>query len=257
MTATDNRIVQILINARLLDQAQLKRMQAEQKKWGGRLHHYASDLGFAKEEAITATLSKMLKVPRLRLADMVPDAEAMQLVTAEDCERLVVFPCALRDEGKTLWLAMSDPLDVDAMDHVRARAHVARVSPGVAGKQEILDAVYRSYTVLGQSRSSGGLALRPEATNTEFKIIDVAGRTKVRHVKDIKPSAKKATQPDQEDPSAFSSSGAVAPVDLVYQLQQLQAAHAQTQQILKTMFDLCVEKGVFTMEEFHIMANRR
>jgi hypothetical protein len=176
-------LVQALVSAGVLNHAHVKRMVAEQQKWGGKLHHYASDLGIAREDVIASTLSRALNVPQVHLAKMPVDNGALKLIGAQDCERLTVFPCALRDDGKTLWLAMSDPLDVVAMEFVRMRARVARVLPGVAGKQEILGFVHRSYTLLGRDLSMDDAVGAP--VGEEFKIVDTAGRTQVRHINDI------------------------------------------------------------------------
>ncbi|MBM4280976.1 MAG: hypothetical protein FJ137_09510 [Deltaproteobacteria bacterium] len=184
MSSSDLTLVQYLFEAGLLTRAQLQHMQAEQQKWGGKLHHFASELGMVREDQVCAVLSRALKLPTLSLAEQPLDRAALGLVQPADCERLMVYPLALRDDGKTLWLAMSDPLDVEAIDHVRARAGVARVQPVVAGKREVLARVHRSYTLLGRDTSKLDLSAGGPVED-EFKLVDVAGRTQVHHIHDV------------------------------------------------------------------------
>jgi hypothetical protein len=181
---SEQRIVQALLGVGLINHTQLQHMQAEQKKWGGKVHHFASELGIVHEDQVTAALARELKVPLLRLADLPVDRAALAMVSATDCERLVVYPAALRDDGKTLWLAMSDPLDTQTLDHVRARAGVPRVQAGIAGKKEILEAVHRSFTLLGRDGARHDIAVGAPVPD-EFKIIDTAGRTQIRSVDEL------------------------------------------------------------------------
>src|SRR5439155_4912375 len=54
------------------------------------------------------------------------------------------FPFAMRDQGKTLCVAMEDPSDIDAADDIGRRAGV-RVAPFVAITSQIQEAIAKAY----------------------------------------------------------------------------------------------------------------
>ncbi len=59
-------------------------------------------------------------------------------------EQKGIFPVALKDNGKTLVLAMADPTDLNTVDQVAARAR-ARVIVVIASDREIENAILRHY----------------------------------------------------------------------------------------------------------------
>jgi hypothetical protein len=192
MRTSDEAIVQALMKAGLLNAAHFRRLQEEQHQWGGKLHHLAVDLGILREDQIAATVSRELKIPWLRLAELPYDHAAMRLVGAQECERLVLFPCALSDEGRTLWLAMSDPFDSDAVERVRARAQVARIKTGIAGKSEILAFVHRHYQALGRDAGRRDVSLAPSHAMAGLALVDASGRSVA-----ARDDSRKATPPPQ------------------------------------------------------------
>src|SRR5262249_52414268 len=60
------------------------------------------------------------------------------------CEQRHVFPVSLRDQGKTLVMAMTDPTDLSIIDEAMGLAR-CRIQPALAGEAEIERAIARHY----------------------------------------------------------------------------------------------------------------
>lgn len=144
MAIRGNRVGDILTKAGLLDPLQLRSALARHDQWGGRLAKIVVDLGFVSEDAVVEALAKELFLKRVQLGRLVKDAQALRKLDALYCESQAVFPVSLKDNGKTLVLAMADPTDLQVVDEVAMKAR-ARVLVMCAGEQEIQSAIQRYY----------------------------------------------------------------------------------------------------------------
>lgn len=262
---TDIQIAQILLKAGVIDDMQLRSVQARQQQWGGRIHHIIAENGFAPEASIAQALADHLNMPRVALADLSIDQPTLAKLNAAFCEEHSIFPCALRDDGKTLWITMSDPLDLGAFDQVRSKVRVARVNAGVSGHQEILDAINQYYR--GRRNMSpkgfqrrGGMSVDLEDQGEEFKIQDASGSTKVKHdPAAVQLRAELANAPRSESGVFTRQTFAESPPqqpdhtagpEIAALLAKLERHHGRSNKILRAMIGLCVQKGLFTSEEF-------
>jgi hypothetical protein len=139
-----NRIEELLLQAGVVDDLQLRSALAQQAQWGGRVARILVERKFASEEAVVSALASALKVQRVRPAGQPRDGGALAKLDAAFCEEKGVFPVALRDSGKTLLLAMADPTDLDLVDEINHRTR-ARISVAIAGETEIRAAIDRHY----------------------------------------------------------------------------------------------------------------
>lgn len=274
VNATDQRYVQILQQAGLIDEMQVRAIAARQKQFGGKAQELAVDLRFVDEQRLAGALAGGLNVPRLKLDELPQDAEAMQRLAADFCEQNTIFPCALRDEGKTLWVATNDPLDLGLMDQIRAMARVVRVNAGVAGKQEIDRSIRRHYygMVVGNA-NDGGIDFTEDDEDNEFKVTDVSGKTMVRHVPGAE-QLRQAPPPAADDGSGFSSgqpmSGSFGlPSNDVFaaaaslgaaeeaSLRKLEQSIERTNKVVRVIIELCIRKNVFSVDEYRNKVNGR
>lgn len=139
-----NRVAEILMQAGLIDELQLRSALGHLNQWGGRLGHALVEKQFASEEAVVDALAAALHAERLMLGSLARDAAALSKLDAEFCRDKGVFPVHVRDGGKTLLLAMADPTDGEAIQDVTRRTRM-RVVPGIAGEGEIRAAIDRLY----------------------------------------------------------------------------------------------------------------
>ena len=273
MNATDMRYIQILQQAGLIDEMQIRAITARQKQFGGKTQDIVADLRFVPEDRLAGSLASGLNMPRLKLDEIPADPEAMQKLKASFCDEHKIFPCALRDDGKTLWIASADPLDLGLADQIRAIARVARVNTGVAGRQEIDRAIRRHY--YGQrvdTQAEGGIDFDEAGDEQEFKITDVSGKTMVKHVAGVE-QLRQAPAPT-DDGSGFSNSqpmsgsfglpshdvfaaAANMPTEQEQALRKIGQNIERTNKVVRVIIELCIRKGVFGVDEYRNKVNGR
>ena len=135
----------MLLEAGIIDAAQLQAALGHQRRWGGRLGQALVDLKITSEVQIVDTLSRKLGYDPIRLAavEYGPSLElALRLVPHEFAQRNVLLPYAA-DMG-TVWVAMADPTNVALVDEIAFRTG-RKVKVSLAGDREIADAVRRLY----------------------------------------------------------------------------------------------------------------
>jgi hypothetical protein len=242
------KLGELLIKANVLQESQLKAALAEQAKWGGKLGEILVRMSLVSEDILVRALSKQLNIPAVNLdAVQTLPAHVRAKIPAQTARDFAVLPLQLRDDGKTLVVAVADPLNVRHLDELRAITK-CRIVPNVAGRTSIARAYARLYD---------GSAELGEA-DTNFKVLDAQGRTVV---KDMRPDG--AGAPQQQGPPrpappvapARPSSGAIPsvrpgagnPSELLKTVEEVQRKEVAA---LKAMVELLIEKGVFTREEY-------
>lgn len=113
------RLGELLLEAKLLEPAQLETALAEQRRSGLRLGQYLVSTGVVSEIQMVNTLSRQLKIPRYQ-ADAYPvDKKLVSVIPSEMAQSFQVVP--LRRDGPLLSVAMIDPLDLDTLDAMEAQ----------------------------------------------------------------------------------------------------------------------------------------
>lgn len=275
MSTLDSQIARMLLDSGLLDQFQYQSVQDHQDRSGGRFHLLVVDLGFVPEQRVTAAVAKVTGLPRVVLSKMAADPRAIAKLTGAFCAEHQVFPCALRDGGTSLWLAMADPIDGGLVQEAHRQAGVA-IRPLVGLPSEIHEHIERYYgsELTGAdpfSVSSIDLSLSDEEaeqeTQDEFKVTDMSGKTLVRHAGDVReegPAAAKLASRLAGDglpsPRATSQVPAAAGLNIeamapALTIEQRMDRIADNQQkaarIIKALVKLCIDKGFFAAEEFN------
>jgi len=262
-----SRIADVLVRAKLIDELQLRSALAHQQQWGGRLPHIVVEKRFSREEKVVDAIAEALKLPKVDLEQVENDPAALGKLDVDFCRANGVFPCALKDGGKLLWLAMSDPTDVPVVDQVSFKVRV-RIKLVVASERQIQAAIKRFYlgeSAAPQQQAYGSIVASEElasgGSDEDGKIVDMSGHTLVRNIKDIKPPEKHAAPAAPTASAAgdllddLMGDGAAAPQEQ-WSAQDMAKLHAiQDQQekgarILKAVLDLCVQKGYFTPDEY-------
>jgi hypothetical protein len=262
MAAPRNRIGEILVKARVIDELQLRSALAQHDQWGGRLARIIVDMGLATEETVVQAISRGMGVQRIQAEDITRDVGALARLDVSFAEQKGIFPVALRDNGKTLVLAMADPSDLETIDQVAARSRT-RVVPMVAGDREIENTILRHYRNQEPvvSTHAAGTAAKKEASGgeEEFKVVDMSGKTVVKHIADIVPSAAQEPSRQQQAGSAGDLlnqilSGPSAPVEEftpeeMQRLKAVQVNQEKSSKILRALLELLLEKGALQQRE--------
>ncbi|MFE8605716.1 GspE/PulE/PilB domain-containing protein [Archangium violaceum] len=273
MAAPRNRIGEILVKARVIDEMQLRSALAQHDQWGGRLSRIITDMGIAKEDTLTEAIAQGLGMQRVQLGTA-KDMGALAKLDVGLAEQKGVFPVSLRDNGKTLVLAMADPTDLQTIDQVAARSRT-RVIPVVAGDREIQNAILRHYrnqepgvthsSHAAQSRSGGSSS----GDEDEFKVVDMSGKTVVKAIADIAPNMARENARPAMTPAPVRSAGGIgsaadlldeilsgspAPAEVfspeeMQRLQSVQANQEKSSKILRALLELLLEKGMVQQRE--------
>ncbi|RJP74785.1 MAG: type IV-A pilus assembly ATPase PilB [Candidatus Abyssobacteria bacterium SURF_17] len=115
--ALKKRLGDILIEERLLTPEQLSQALHEQRRTGQLLVAILINSGLVSEEDIVITLSEQLGIPHLRVESYEIPSDVLAEVPEGIARRYHLIPVA--KTGKSLTIAMSDPLNIVAIDDVR------------------------------------------------------------------------------------------------------------------------------------------
>ena len=244
MNKTDTLVAQKLRAEGLLDQFQHKSVLDYLAENGGRLHMAVLALGFVPEEKLVQVVSQACGFPVASLSKMRIDVEARPRLSASFCEKHCVFPCSIRDQGSTLWLAMADPTDIGVINSARKQSRL-KIRPLLARPSEIRDHIRTAYRneVEPESPYVAGaidLSLEPGEDEGEFKITDLAGKTMVRHTGEVTSGAPPARQTAGDPPGGEQA--------LRARLHKLLVNQRKTDRLIAGLARLLADKGMINLE---------
>ena len=163
------RIGELLLKEKRITPEQLQEALNYQRTAGGKLGANLVQMGYVKDEEITALLSKQYGVPSIALNQFEIDPAVIKLVPADTARKYQIVP--LSRAGATLTIAMTDPTNVFAMDDVKFMTGY-NVEPVVASEIGLLEAIDKYYGVAAQAAAK---ALANTAAPRE-SALDVATR---------------------------------------------------------------------------------
>lgn len=136
------RIGEILIDARVIDEAQLGEALAAQRGTRKRLGEILVEMGFATESEVARGLSAQLNIPSITLSQTVVDEEAVDLVPRHLATEHHCVP--VKVSKRFLVVAMEDPLNLMAMEELAFRTN-RKIKPVTATRSEIRTAIQVHY----------------------------------------------------------------------------------------------------------------
>lgn len=140
------RLGDLLIDEGLITEEQLKTALADQKANAGRLGGILVNLGFVTDEQISAALGKQYHVPVADFDSAELDQMTLRIIDAKIAQKFQVIP--VKREGKNLFLAMTNPVDVYTIEDIKF-ATGYNVVPMVASENVIAKAIEEYYGVAG------------------------------------------------------------------------------------------------------------
>lgn len=146
MVSLKDRLTEILINNKLITQAQLEQALLLQKEKGGRLSDIIVALKFIKESELVSTLSEGLGLPLMDLKRFKIDPEVVKIIPINIARHYQIVP--LSKMGDTITLATADPLNIFAIDHVSSLTGY-KINPIISSSQDIaqtIDLIYPDST---------------------------------------------------------------------------------------------------------------
>ncbi len=142
MISLKERLTKILINNKLITQEQLDKALEVQKEKGGRLSDIIIDLKFIKENEPISVLSEGLGLPLIDLKRFKIDYEIVKIIPVDIARHYQIIP--ISKMGDTITLAMADPLNIFAIDHVKALTGY-KINPIISSSQDIMQTIQLSY----------------------------------------------------------------------------------------------------------------
>jgi type IV pilus assembly protein PilB len=139
---SNNRLGELLVRNKLIDEKQLAKALDEQKASGGRLGASLVKLGFIKEEELAAFLSRQYGVPSINLGEFEIDPNVIKLISNEVATKYQLVP--VNRAGATLIVAMADPSNIFAIDDIKFMTgyNVEIVVASEAGIKAAIDKYY-------------------------------------------------------------------------------------------------------------------
>lgn len=232
------KLGELLVRANVLQEPQLQAALAEQQRWGGKLGEILIRMGLLSEDLLAKALSRQLGLPiaNLDALDALPPA-ARRKIPPQTVRDMGVLPLQLKDDGRTLLVAMTDPLNLQIQDDLRALTR-CRIQVQIASRSALKRAFSRFY-------GEGG----PEDETTEgFKLMDALGRTVVK----VDPGLRAAQEAAQSRPKPPPAAPPPAPPrrDPAALLRQIEETQRKEVAALKAMVELLIEKRVFSRDEY-------
>jgi len=137
-----DRLTEILINNKIITREQLDEALRIQEKKGGRLSDIIVELNFVKAKDLVFILSEGLGFPLIDLKRFKIDPEIVRTIPVEIARKYQIIP--ISRIGETVTLAMADPLNIFAIDHVQSLTGF-RINPIIATSEEIMQAIELYY----------------------------------------------------------------------------------------------------------------
>jgi hypothetical protein len=249
------KLGELLVKANVVTEAQLKTALQEQQKWGGKLGEILVRMSYLTEDILVKALCKQLGLPRADLARYpeIPKSVLARVPPAVARE-FNVLPLAATEDGKSLAVCVSDPLNLQMLDELRSVTGGTRIVTYVAGASEIGRAIARHYE---------GAEVVDDASVTQIDVIDALGRAVDRtpmpqNVAGLARSIAAAAPPapltngDAHRATAGGSparamNGKATPSQLLDQIEEMQQREVTA---LKALVEILIDKGVFSREEY-------
>jgi type IV pilus assembly protein PilB len=134
------KLGQILIKNRIINEEQLQHALERQRETGESLGRVLIDLKMVSEGALTSILARQIGLKYVDLANFDVDISASSMVDAEVARRYTLIPVGF--DGDRLMVAMADPTNVFALDDIRIMTGMV-IEPLVATKEDIVAAINR------------------------------------------------------------------------------------------------------------------
>ncbi len=247
----------LMIKAGLIDEMQLQSALAVQKQWGGKLGDVLVNNGFIDEMMLWKGLSHQLGVPLVSLPDEKVAPGIQKVLPVDLCLKHSLFP--LSRDDKSVTIATSDPNNLGGIDEVTFRVG-ARVKLVLAPDREIEWAI-RHYFQGDPSPCP------PPRTKRAAPRDDPQPMTIVHNDPATMTPGPALGQPTQTSAAelaalaarvagaATTTQAAVARTPATPWWAQPTATDAEvaireTAHLLRFLVEACVQRGVFTREEY-------
>jgi len=221
MKKETKKLGELLLEAGLIDEFQLKSSLAEQGMWGGRLGSIIIKKGFVSEKDMLSVIEKQYGLSVISLDTIEkPSEEVLKMVGAEVAKKFGIFPLGM--EKRALLIAVADPTDLKTIDDISFKLGM-QVKPLLALESDIMNAI--------------GVYYEGKAPDQSFRM----AKEKLAEF-----DASLVSHKVDEGPLGVVGEGGGRGSD---QETSKQKADISQKVVIESLIELLVSKGIFTREE--------
>jgi MSHA biogenesis protein MshE len=136
------RIGDLLVENKVISNAQLEAALADQKKSGRKLGKILTENGYLTEEDLLGFLSQQLSIPFVDLLHYKFEPEVIKLIPEIHARRFRAL--ALKDQGEAILVGMADPTNIFAYDEL-SRVLLKPMELAVVREQDLLSTIDTAY----------------------------------------------------------------------------------------------------------------
>lgn len=141
-TSLKERLMEGLVKKKILSQEKLEEALRIHKEKKERISDTLVKLGFISKDNLLEVLSAELGIPIIHLARYKIQPNALEAISKKIAELYCVIPVSIF--GSTLTVAMSDPMNINALDDIKRSAKL-QIRPVLAQDKEIKEAIDQYY----------------------------------------------------------------------------------------------------------------
>lgn len=169
------KILKIFIDKQLIKEADLQKALKVQREKGGSLSDILVDLGYISKSDLMVALSHELGIPPINLSRYKIDPNVIKLLPKKIAKRYQIMP--ISKMGNTLVVAMVDPLNIFAIDDVKAITGY-NISPIITADRDIKEAISQYYEesaftaiekIVGDMKDTSDINMLEERTPQEMQ----------------------------------------------------------------------------------------
>lgn len=174
------KLTKILIDKKLIKEDDLKKALSLQKEKGGSLSDILVSLGLVSKNDLMIAMSQELGIPPINLSRYKIDPAVIKLISKKMARQYKILP--ISKMGDTLMVAMADPLNVFALDDIKALTGF-KISPIVTTEKDISEALGQYYDESAYAAIEKIVDDMTEAS--EIKLLEGAQATAVETSQDL------------------------------------------------------------------------
>ena len=145
-----DHVGRLLVDAGAISEDQARIALTEQRNTGARFTDILAKLGFVTDAIVRDAMSGALGVESIDLGRTVAEPDAMAAIPEPVARRFLAIGLTLErgpeDEPRRITVAMADPFDVIALDHLRSLlGDAVEIAPLLAGRADIERFLERAY----------------------------------------------------------------------------------------------------------------
>ncbi|MGB3241792.1 MAG: ATPase, T2SS/T4P/T4SS family [Candidatus Omnitrophota bacterium] len=136
------KIFDLLVKKKMISAEDLKKAQKTYEEQGGKLSEILVKLGVISKDDLLTSVSEAIGLPLLDLSRLRVEVDILKLIPTRVVNLYKVLPISRM--GNLLTVAMVDPMDVFALDDLKAITRL-EISPILAGEDDMREAIRRLY----------------------------------------------------------------------------------------------------------------